>query len=260
MTEAAAANPGLTVGELVDKTTDKLKFMKFMEGYMEGAARMVQFEGALSSRAGAEHRRVLEHAEELLHKAEEYLEQRDAEAGAAASGARPPGARCLTRMRASWRASTPSWAPTRLPWPRTEMIPWRGPPRKRSRRKRCPMTRGELTGPRRPRWPSRHGDARRPRRAGADMQAPRARLAPERACYPAQGSTARRRSGVTRRPGLWSLHTPLLGRPAAGVEFTAGAAALAWCAVPSPSACRRGPLGVRHSSGSRPLGATTSAV
>ncbi|CAE7749929.1 unnamed protein product, partial [Symbiodinium microadriaticum] len=56
MTEAAAAEPGLTIGELVDKTTDKLTFMK---GYMEGCARMVNME------------------------AEEYLEQRDAEAGAA---------------------------------------------------------------------------------------------------------------------------------------------------------------------------------
>ena len=31
-------------------------------------------------------------------------------------------------------------------------------------------------------------------------------------------------------------------------------AALAWCAVPSPSACRPGPSGARHSSGSPPLG------
>ena len=36
MTEAAVANPSLTVGELVDKTTEKLEFMA---GYMEGAAR-----------------------------------------------------------------------------------------------------------------------------------------------------------------------------------------------------------------------------
>ena len=34
-------------------------------------------------------------------------------------------------------------------------------------------------------------------------------------------------------------------------------AALAWCAVLSPSACRRGWSGARHSSGSRPQGATT---
>ena len=61
MTEAAAADPNLTVGELVDKTTKKLEHMS---AYMEGASRMVGFEGALSSRAGAEHRRVLEHAEE----------------------------------------------------------------------------------------------------------------------------------------------------------------------------------------------------
>ena len=46
MTEAAAAEPGLTIGELVDKTTDKLTFMK---GYMEGCARMVNMEAALSS-------------------------------------------------------------------------------------------------------------------------------------------------------------------------------------------------------------------
>ena len=84
MTEAAAADPSLTVGELVDKTTKKLEHMS---AYMEGAARMVGFEGALSSRAGAEHRRVLEHAEELLQKSEEYLKERAAEARAAASGA-----------------------------------------------------------------------------------------------------------------------------------------------------------------------------
>ena len=81
MTEAAAAEPDLTIGELVDKTTDKLTFMGKME------ARMVNMEAALSSRAGAEHSDVLAKAERLLHKAEEYLEQRDAEAGAAASGA-----------------------------------------------------------------------------------------------------------------------------------------------------------------------------
>ena len=130
MTAAAAANPSLSVGELVDKTTDKLKFMS---GYMEGASRMVQLEGALSSRAGAEHRRVLEHAEELLHRAEEYLEQRDSEAGAAASGAPFSGRAALPRLRS----------------PRTRTIPWRGPLRKRSPRRRssCPMTRGELTVP-----------------------------------------------------------------------------------------------------------------
>ena len=69
--KAAAAEPGLTIGELVDKTTDKLTFM---EGYMEGCARMVNMEAALSSRAGAEHRDVLAKAEKLLHKAEEYLD------------------------------------------------------------------------------------------------------------------------------------------------------------------------------------------
>ena len=95
MTEAAVANPSLTVGELVDvRQTDKLEFMA---GYMEGASRMVQFEGALSLRAGAEHRRVLEHAEELLHKSEEYLKQRAAEAGAAASGAPSSGSAALDR-------------------------------------------------------------------------------------------------------------------------------------------------------------------
>ena len=87
MTEAAAADPSLTVGELVDKTTKKLEHMS---AYMEGAARMVGFE-ALSSRAGAEHRRVLEHAEELLQKSEVYLQNRAAEAGAAASGAPSSG-------------------------------------------------------------------------------------------------------------------------------------------------------------------------
>ena len=50
MTEAAVANPSLTVGELVDKTTEKLEYMA---GYMEGASRMVQFEGALSVRSTA---------------------------------------------------------------------------------------------------------------------------------------------------------------------------------------------------------------
>ena len=51
MSEAAASDPSLTIGELVDKTSDKLKFMA---GYMEGAARMVQAESMESSRAGAE--------------------------------------------------------------------------------------------------------------------------------------------------------------------------------------------------------------
>ena len=88
MTEAAVADPSLTVGELVDKTTQKLEYMS---AYMEGASRMVGFEGALSSRAGAEHRRVLEHAEELLQKSEECLKERAAEAGAAASGAPSSG-------------------------------------------------------------------------------------------------------------------------------------------------------------------------
>ena len=92
MTEAAAADPNLTVGELVDKTTKKLEHMS---AYMEGASRMVGFEGALSSRAGAEHRRVLEHAEELLQKSEEYLKERAAEAGAAASGAPSSGSAAL---------------------------------------------------------------------------------------------------------------------------------------------------------------------
>ena len=88
MTEAAVADPSLTVGELVDKTKQKLDYMS---AYMEGASRMVGFEGALSSRAGAEHRRVLEHAQELLQKSEEYLKERAAEAGAAASGAPSSG-------------------------------------------------------------------------------------------------------------------------------------------------------------------------
>ena len=82
MTEAAVADPRLTVGELVDKTTKKLEHMS---AYMEGAARMVGFEGALSSRAGAEHSRLLERAEELLQKSEVYLQERAGEAGAAAS-------------------------------------------------------------------------------------------------------------------------------------------------------------------------------
>ena len=84
MSEAAASHPSLTIGELVDKTSEKLKFMA---GYMEGAARMVRAEGLESARAGAEHRRVLEHAEDLLRRSEEFLEQQGVEAGAAASGA-----------------------------------------------------------------------------------------------------------------------------------------------------------------------------
>ena len=84
MTEAAEANPSLTVGELVDQTNEKLQYMA---GYMDCA---------LSS-AGAEHRRVLEHAEKLLRRSEEYLEQRDAEAGAAASGAPSSGSAALDR-------------------------------------------------------------------------------------------------------------------------------------------------------------------
>ena len=73
------------MGELVDKTTKKLEHMS---AYMEGAARMVGFEGALSSRAGAEHGQVLKRAEELLQKSEKFLEER---AGAAVSGAPSSG-------------------------------------------------------------------------------------------------------------------------------------------------------------------------
>ena len=65
MSEAAASDPTLTIGDLVDKTSEKLKFMA---GYMEGAACMVRAEGLESARAGAEHRRVLEHAEDLLRR------------------------------------------------------------------------------------------------------------------------------------------------------------------------------------------------
>ena len=64
-----------------------------MSAYMEGAARMVGF--ALSSRAGAEHRRVLEQAERLLQESEVYLEKRGEEAGAAASGAPSSGSAAL---------------------------------------------------------------------------------------------------------------------------------------------------------------------
>ena len=88
MTAAASADPNLTMGDLVDKTTKKLEHMS---AYMEGAARMVNFEGALSSRAGAEHSRVLEHAQELLQKSEVFLQERAEEAGAAASGAPSSG-------------------------------------------------------------------------------------------------------------------------------------------------------------------------
>ena len=88
MTAAASADPNLTMGELVDKTTKKLEHMS---AYMEGAARMVNFEGALSSRAGAEHSRVLEHAQELLQKSEVFLQERAEEAGAAVSGAPSSG-------------------------------------------------------------------------------------------------------------------------------------------------------------------------
>ena len=94
MSEAAASDPSLTIGDLVDKTSEKLKFMA---GYMEGAARMVRAEGLESARAGAEHRRVLEHAEDLLRRSEEFLEQQGVEAGAAASGAPPSGSAALDR-------------------------------------------------------------------------------------------------------------------------------------------------------------------
>ena len=46
---------------------------------------------------GAEHRRVLEHAEDLLRRSEEFLEQQGVEAGAAASGAPPSGSAALDR-------------------------------------------------------------------------------------------------------------------------------------------------------------------
>ena len=88
MTDAAVADPSLTVGELVDKTKQKLEYMS---AYMEGASRMVGFEGALASRAGDDHRRVLEHAAKLLQKSEEFLQDQAAEAGAAASGAPSSG-------------------------------------------------------------------------------------------------------------------------------------------------------------------------
>ena len=68
-----------------------------MAGYMEGAARMVRAEGLESAHAGAEHRRVLEHAEDLLRRSEEFLEQQGVEAGAAASGAPPSGSAALDR-------------------------------------------------------------------------------------------------------------------------------------------------------------------
>ncbi|CAE7870861.1 pol, partial [Symbiodinium sp. KB8] len=88
MTDAAVADPSLTVGELVDKTKQKLEYMS---AYMEGASRMVGFEGALASRAGDDHRRVLEHAAKLLQKSEEFLQDQAAEAGVAASGAPSSG-------------------------------------------------------------------------------------------------------------------------------------------------------------------------
>ena len=94
MSEAAASDPTLTIGDLVDKTNEKLKFMA---GYMEGAARMVRAEGLESARAGAEHRRVLEHAEDLLRRSEKFVEQQGVEAGAAASGAPPSGSAALDR-------------------------------------------------------------------------------------------------------------------------------------------------------------------
>ena len=92
MSEAAASDPSLTIGELVDKTHEKLQFMA---GYMEGASRMVPAESIETARAGAEHRRVLEHAQRLLERSEEFLEEQDAEAGAAASGAPPSGSAAL---------------------------------------------------------------------------------------------------------------------------------------------------------------------
>ena len=130
MSEAAASDPSLTIGELVDKTSEKLKFMA---GYMEGAARMVRAEGLESARAGAEHRRVLEHAEDLLRRSEEFLEQQGVEAGAALLAPRPRGVRRLTEMRASSGTSMRSWA---KPRPRPRTSPWRMHPRRRGRRRR----------------------------------------------------------------------------------------------------------------------------
>ena len=121
MSEAAASDPSLTIGELVDKTSEKLKFMA---GYMEGAARMVRAESLESSRAGAEHRRVLEHAEKLLRRSEEFLEQQDVEAGAAASGAPPSGSAAPDQDARLLGTSIRSWAKLR-PRPRTS--PWRMP-------------------------------------------------------------------------------------------------------------------------------------
>ena len=101
---------------------------------MAGCARMVQFEAALSARPGAEHSRVLAHAEKLLHKAEEYLEQRDAEAGAAASGA-PSSEIAAPDQDARFLEGIDAFMGSdSVPRLGTETTPWRGPPPRRRRR------------------------------------------------------------------------------------------------------------------------------
>ena len=121
MTEAAAANPGFTVGELVDKTTDKLKFI--MEGYMEAA----------SSRERSPPERVLSTARSWSTPKSSSIRRRSIWSRRVRPLLAPrlPGVRRLAKMRASWRASTPSWAPTRLPRPRTRGDdPMEGPSKK----------------------------------------------------------------------------------------------------------------------------------
>ena len=74
------------------------------------------------------------------------------------------------------------------------------------------------------RWSSRHADARRPGRARASPEAPRARLACERACHSAEAGPPKK-GGRNKAPStLEPEHTPPRPPSGAGVEYTAGAA------------------------------------
>ena len=116
MSEAAASDPTLTIGDLVDKTSEKLKFMA---GYMEGAARMVRAEGlelqriSFAARRSSSSSRVSRRVRPLL--------------------APRLGVRRLIEMRASSGTSMRSWA---KPRPRPGTSPWRMHPRRRGRRRR----------------------------------------------------------------------------------------------------------------------------
>ena len=136
MTEAAVADPSLTVGELVDKTKQKLEYMS---AYMEGASRMVGFEGALSSQAGAEHRGSWSTRRSSSRSRRSTLRSVLLRRARPLQAPRPPGVRRLAVM--------PSWARPKPRRQRTRTIPWRGLPRRKSLRQKssCPMTGGEPT-------------------------------------------------------------------------------------------------------------------